>query len=103
MSVTLASPLTLPCGAIVKNRFGKAPLTEGLADGMNRATARHASLYGRWARGGAGVVVTGNVQVDRRHLERPGNVVIDGPQDETALAATGTDGVPVASRRRPAR
>ncbi|GJL87901.1 MAG: NADH oxidase [Minwuia thermotolerans] len=86
MSVTLASPLTLPCGAIVKNRFGKAPLTEGLADEMNRATARHASLYGRWAKGGAGVVVTGNVQVDRRYLERPGNVVIDGPQDETALA-----------------
>lgn len=96
MSVTLASPLTLPCGAIVKNRFGKAPLTEGLADAMNRATARHASLYGRWAKGGAGVVVTGNVQIDRRYLERPGNVVIDGPQDAAALdglrayAAAGT-------------
>jgi 2,4-dienoyl-CoA reductase-like NADH-dependent reductase (Old Yellow Enzyme family) len=77
-SLTLASPLTLPCGAVLKNRFGKAPLTEGLADEMNRATARHESLYGRWAQGGAGVVVTGNVQVDRRYLERPGNVVIDG-------------------------
>ncbi|WP_417519377.1 NADH:flavin oxidoreductase/NADH oxidase family protein [Minwuia sp.] len=85
--VTLASPLTLPCGVTVKNRFGKAPLTEGLSDAWNRATERHASLYGRWAAGGAGIVVTGNVQIDRRYLERPGNVVIDGPQDEQALAA----------------
>jgi 2,4-dienoyl-CoA reductase-like NADH-dependent reductase (Old Yellow Enzyme family) len=77
-TLTLASPLTLPCGAVLKNRFGKAPLTEGLADELNRATARHEELYGRWAQGGAGLVVTGNVQVDRRYLERPGNVVIDG-------------------------
>ena len=84
--VTLASPLTLPCGVVIKNRFGKAPLTEGLADPEHRATERHVRLYGRWAEGGAGLVVTGNVQVDRRYLERPGNVVIDGPQDERALA-----------------
>ncbi len=74
----LAQPLALPCGMVLKNRFGKAPLTEGLADGMNRATPRHERLYGKWAQGGAGLVVTGNVQVDRRYLERPGNVAIDG-------------------------
>jgi len=92
-SLTLASPLTLPCGAVLKNRFGKAPLTEGLADEMNRATARHESLYGRWAQGGAGLVVTGNVQVDRRYLERPGNVVIDnngGIDQLKAYARAGT-------------
>lgn len=92
-SLTLASPLTLPCGAVLKNRFGKAPLTEGLADEMNRATARHVSLYGRWAQGGAGLVVTGNVQVDRRYLERPGNVVIDdngGIEELKAYARAGT-------------
>ena len=85
----LAEPLKLPNGIVLKNRIGKAPLTEGLADEMNRATARHASLYGKWAEGGAGVVVTGNVQVDRRYLERPGNVVIDGSLGEVegALAA----------------
>lgn len=85
--LTLASPLPLPCGVTVKNRFGKAPLTEGLSDAWNRATGKHVELYRRWAEGGAGVVVTGNVQVDRRYLERPGNVVIDGPQSEEALAA----------------
>jgi len=86
--LTLASPITLPCGITIKNRFGKAPLTEGLADGWNRATMRHARLYGAWADGGAGLVVTGNVQVDRRYLERPGNVVIDrgaGGDDPVAM------------------
>lgn len=74
----LAQPLKLPNGVVLKNRIGKAPLTEGLADPMNRATERHVRLYRKWAEGGAAVVVTGNVQVDRRYLERPGNVVIDG-------------------------
>jgi 2,4-dienoyl-CoA reductase-like NADH-dependent reductase (Old Yellow Enzyme family) len=83
----LAQPLKLPNGVVLKNRIGKAPLTEGLADEMNRATARHVSLYRRWAEGGAAVVVTGNVQVDRRYLERPGNVVIDGNGGMDALRA----------------
>ncbi|TAJ90380.1 NADH:flavin oxidoreductase/NADH oxidase family protein [Reyranella sp.] len=83
----LAQPLKLPNGVVLKNRIGKAPLTEGLADEMNRATARHVSLYRRWAEGGAAVVVTGNVQVDRRYLERPGNVAIDDNGGMEALRA----------------
>lgn len=83
----LAQPLTLPNGVVLKNRIGKAPLTEGLADPMNRATDRHVRLYRRWAEGGAAVVVTGNVQIDRRYLERPGNVVIDGNGGLDALRA----------------
>jgi len=65
-------------------------MTEGVASSANEATARHAVLYGRWAQGGVGLQLTGNVQVDRRNLERPGNVVIEGPQSEshrTALSA----------------
>ncbi len=62
-------------------------MTEGLADSGNRATGRHVTLYQRWAHGGAGVLLTGNVQVDRRYLERAGNIVIDGPQDASRLAA----------------
>jgi len=87
MSDDIGSPLTLPCGAVLKNRIAKAPMTEGLADGRNRATPRHVTLYRRWAEGGAGLLVTGNVQVDRRYLERPGNVVIDGNGGEHELRA----------------
>ena len=78
MTIDIESPLTLPCGAVIANRLCKAALTEGLADPMNRATVRHERLYRAWSEGGAGLVITGNVQVDRRYLERPGNVVVDG-------------------------
>ena len=84
-NTTIASKLTLPCGATLKNRLSKAAMTEGLADEHNRATDRHAILYRRWAEGGAGMLLTGNVQVDRRYLERAGNIVIDGPQQPAQL------------------
>ena len=93
MTVDISSPITLPCGVTVKHRIAKAPMTEGLADSMNRATERHVRLYRKWAEGGAGILVTGNVQVDRRFLERPGNVVIDqngGLEELRAFATAGT-------------
>jgi len=77
MLATLNSPLDLPCGTQLVNRLCKAALTEGLADPMNRATPELERLYRRWSEGGAALIITGNVQVDRTHLERPGNVAID--------------------------
>lgn len=81
----LASPLPLPCGIILPNRIAKAAMTEGLADARNRATPGHATLYRRWAEGGLGLSITGNVQVCRRHLERAGNIALDGPPDALGL------------------
>jgi 2,4-dienoyl-CoA reductase-like NADH-dependent reductase (Old Yellow Enzyme family) len=78
MTDPLAQPLRLPCGAVLKNRLAKASMTEGLADPWLRATPRHERLYRRWSAGGAGLLLTGNVQVDRFCLERPGNVALDG-------------------------
>ena len=83
----LKDPIVLPCGARLKNRLAKAAMTEGLSDPFNRATQRHVTLYKRWAEGGAGLLLTGNVLVDRRYLERPGNVAIDGEQSPEAVAA----------------
>lgn len=93
MTVTLSSPLTLPCGVTVPNRLCKSAMTEGLADPQLRATAAHARLYRQWAESGIGLLITGNVMIDRRVLERPGNVAIDGNGGEAALkawAAAGT-------------
>jgi 2,4-dienoyl-CoA reductase-like NADH-dependent reductase (Old Yellow Enzyme family) len=73
----LVAALQLPCGATLPNRLAKAAMTEGLADAAMRATGRHVRLYRRWSEGGAGLSITGNVMVDRRYLERPGNVAID--------------------------
>ena len=86
----LSEPLRLPCGQVLANRLAKAAMTEGLADPLNRATERHVRLYKRWAAGGLGLVLTGNIQIDRRHLERPGNVAIDGAQSAEQLEALRT-------------
>ncbi len=83
----LAQPLRLPCGATLPNRIAKAAMTEGLADAGLRATDGHARLYRAWSEGGAGLLLTGNVMIDRRVLERPGNVAIDpAPVDADAMA-----------------
>jgi 2,4-dienoyl-CoA reductase-like NADH-dependent reductase (Old Yellow Enzyme family) len=78
MTDLLAQPFRLPCGATLPNRLCKAAMTESIADPWLRATERHVTLYRRWSEGGSGLLLTGNVQIDRRVLERPGNVTIDG-------------------------
>lgn len=86
MSDPLQQPLDLPCGATLPNRMCKAAMTEGLADNRLRATERHERLYRLWSEGGAGVLITGNVQVDRHCLERAGNVAIDSDESREDLA-----------------
>jgi 2,4-dienoyl-CoA reductase-like NADH-dependent reductase (Old Yellow Enzyme family) len=77
MSNLIKESFTLPCGQVVKNRVCKAAMTERIAKGNNLAHQGHANLYDRWADGDMGILLTGNVQVDRRNLEGPANVVID--------------------------
>lgn len=81
----LSEPLTLPCGVTLPNRLVKAAMTELIADNRARATDDHVTLYRRWAKNGPGMMLTGNVQVDYRNLEHPGNVVIQGKQEAEKL------------------
>ena len=74
----LSEPLTLPCGATLPNRLCKAAMTEGLATKAGEASDALIQLYGIWSDGGAGLLLSGNVLIDAYHLERPGNVIIDG-------------------------
>ncbi|MDX2233457.1 MAG: NADH:flavin oxidoreductase/NADH oxidase family protein [Hyphomonadaceae bacterium] len=82
----LRQPLALGAETL-PNRLAKGAMTEGLADSRGRPTARHARLYGAWAQGGAGLLISGNVIIDRDHLERPGNVILDRAPDAEAKAA----------------
>ena len=92
----LEQPLTLPCGAVVPNRMCKAAMTEGLAHPDGTASEELERLYGIWSDGGSGILLSGNIQVDGDHLERPGNVIVDGELSEDAfdalarMAAAGT-------------
>lgn len=84
MKYAISKPLDLPCGIRLENRLSKSAMTEALADSKDTSTIAHQALYKRWSEGGLAVQLTGNVMVDRRYLERPGNVVIE---DERALDA----------------
>jgi 2,4-dienoyl-CoA reductase-like NADH-dependent reductase (Old Yellow Enzyme family) len=77
----------------------KAALSEGLGDKRNSPDGRLEQLYSTWSQGGYGLIITGNVVVDRTQLGEPGNVVIEDERDLDALtrwAKTTKDaGVPI--------
>ena len=77
MTSPLASPISLPNGSILPNRLCKSAMTEGLADKFDLPTPELIQLYKTWSQGGTGLHITGNVMVDRRYLERAGNVVLE--------------------------
>ena len=75
---SLHDPLTLPNGQVLPNRIMKAALSEALGDKRNAPDGRLEQLYSTWAEGGYGLLITGNVMVDRAQLGEPGNVVDRG-------------------------
>lgn len=89
-AATLAQPLRLPCGAVLPNRLAKAALSEQLGDRQNRPTDDLTRLYARWAAGGAGLLLTGNVMVDARALGEPRNVVLENDADLAKFAEWAT-------------
>jgi len=74
----LAMPLELPCGAVLPNRIAKAAMTEGIASPQLRATSRHETLYRCWSHGGAGLLITGNVQIDKAGVVRTARMLFRG-------------------------
>ncbi|WP_372916871.1 NADH:flavin oxidoreductase/NADH oxidase family protein [Sandarakinorhabdus sp.] len=78
---------SLPNGQSFRNRIAKPAMTEGLAFRDGLPNAAHETLYRRWADRGCGLLLTGNVLIDRLHLERPGNVIVDGPLTAEGKAA----------------
>lgn len=95
---SLRDPLTLPNGQVLPNRVMKAALSEALADRGNGPDHRLPQLYRTWSEGGYGLIITGNVMVDRTQLGEPGNVVIEDERDLEALTrwaeATKDSGIP---------
>jgi 2,4-dienoyl-CoA reductase-like NADH-dependent reductase (Old Yellow Enzyme family) len=81
----LDTPFTLPGGATIKNRLVKAAMSEQLASLSGAPTEAHERLYARWARGGAGMQITGNVMIDKRSIGEPRNVVVEDEQHLAAL------------------
>jgi 2,4-dienoyl-CoA reductase-like NADH-dependent reductase (Old Yellow Enzyme family) len=75
--MTAFQPLHLPNGSTLPNRIAKAAMEENLADLSQGPSAELLQLYRAWAEGGAGLLLTGNVMVDRRAMTGPGGVVLE--------------------------
>ncbi|KJU78915.1 2,4-dienoyl-CoA reductase [Ectopseudomonas oleovorans] len=78
----LFQPLHLPNGSVIPNRLAKAAMEENLADAEHAPGPTLIRLYRAWAKGGAGLIITGNVMVDRHALTGPAGVVLE---DDTHL------------------
>lgn len=76
-TATLGQPLTLRSGAVLSNRLAKASMSEQLGREDGAPSEGLIRLYRRWAASGAGMLLTGNVMVDRRALAEPGNAYIE--------------------------
>ena len=73
----LFTPITLPNGTTIKNRFFKSAMSEGMGTKNFQPKRNIATLYKRWAEGGTGLIITGNIMVDPKGTAEPGNIVFD--------------------------
>ncbi|WP_432183508.1 NADH:flavin oxidoreductase/NADH oxidase family protein [Streptomyces tendae] len=79
----LSEPLRLRSGAVLSNRIAKAAMEELLAEPGQLPGDVLSTLYRRLAVGGAGLLITGHVMIDRRAVAQPGDVVLE---EDTPLA-----------------
>ncbi|MCB0632111.1 MAG: NADH:flavin oxidoreductase/NADH oxidase family protein [Saprospiraceae bacterium] len=79
----LQQPFVLPCGQRLENRLCKAAMGENLATPEGAPSPGLFTLYDRWSRSGAGLLITGNVMIDWRALGSQDNVIIE---DDTHLS-----------------
>lgn len=75
--MSLFNTFTLPNGSQLPNRLAKAAMEENLANADQAPSEQLIRLYGAWAAGGVGLMITGNVMIDRRAMTGPGGVVLE--------------------------
>lgn len=78
--MNLFDNLMLPNGTSIPNRIAKAAMEESLATVENAPSKALLNLYKSWADGGSGLLISGNVMVDRSALTGAGAVVLEDDQ-----------------------
>ena len=90
MSKNKQSPVftsfTLPSGLALKNRVVKAAMEENLAEANQTPSQVLKNVYREWAKGGCGLIITGNVMVDHLAMTGPGGLALEQQTDITAFA-----------------
>ena len=67
-SEILNESFQLPCGVIIPNRIVKSAMSENDADTGGRPSDAIITLYETWGKGGAGILISGNVMIDSSAL-----------------------------------
>ena len=73
----LQKKLVLPCGAKIENRIAKSAMSENMSPKHHGPTKPIIRLYDRWTKGGPGLIITGNIMIDRKAIAEPGNVLVE--------------------------
>jgi 2,4-dienoyl-CoA reductase-like NADH-dependent reductase (Old Yellow Enzyme family) len=89
----LNSSLALPCCQTLSNRLAKFATREGLANARGLPSAPLETLYRWWSLCGAELLISGGVMIDRLHMERPGDVVVEGRAGLDALKTSAAAGI----------
>lgn len=87
----LFQPFTFPNGITAKNRFFKSAMEEHLGI-QSRVSGGLIKLYDTWAKGGTGILVTGNVMVSKQGKGSPQDIVLNDEHDMAMLKAWATTG-----------
>ena len=77
----LFTELTLPNGVVLPNRLATAAMEENMADENQAPSEQLMTLYNTWAKGGVGLIISGNIMVDRHAMTGPGGVVLEDKTD----------------------
>ncbi len=83
--MNLQKELLLPCGAKLQNRIAKSAMSENMSPRHHGPTKALIRAYQSWVDGGSGLLITGNVMVDRKAIGEPGNVIVEDKTDFALL------------------
>lgn len=86
MTSVIFSPLDLPNGNRLANRVAKAAMEENMAEPGHLPGPALFELYKRWAQGGSGLLITGNVMIDARAMTGPGGIALEADTPIQAFA-----------------
>jgi len=73
----LAEEMILPNGSILSNRIAKSAMSENLSNKHHEPTPVLRDVYKKWAKSGAGLLITGNIMIDSKAIGEPRNVVVE--------------------------
>jgi len=82
----LKKDFLLPCGASLANRIAKSAMSENMSPRHHGPTKELINAYRRWAQGKPGLLITGNIMIDRKAIAEPGNVLVEDRSDIELLS-----------------